>query len=144
MKFKNRLLVVAIMLAILAGMAYSAITEHTVTRVDAKGGWTISAHTADASGGEVIKATSGSGQYHYLTYLIVGCDANITVDIGSAGTTDVTTKILTIPFNTNSGPYVFDWRESPVQLVTNTTITIDGSGGGDVFIYAEGFTDTAN
>jgi hypothetical protein len=146
-KFKVRCLTIFVIIALLATFAIAAITNHTLVRKNFKGKWTISSHTADASGAEVIKADpQNSTLIYFITKLIIGCDANITVTFGAnESSSAVTTIYFTLPFNVSSGPYVFDFEESPLQIGdANSAIVIDGSGAGDVYVFAEGFTEVAN
>jgi hypothetical protein len=146
-KFRTRCLAAFVIFALLATVAVAAITNHTLVRKNFKGKWTISSHTADASGAEVIKADpQDTTLIYFVTKLIIGCDANITVTFGAdESASAVATIYFTLPFNVSTAPYVFDFEDSPLQIGdANSAIVIDGSGGGDVYVFAEGFTEVAN
>ena len=138
---------ILVVLIVFAVAAMGAVTTHTLTRKGiGSDQWTASIHTADANTTEIVKAKPGAGLILKVTKLIVGCDANITVTLGADEDANaVETIYMTLPFNVSSGPYVFDFGDNPMVIGdANSSFCVCGSGAGDVFVYAEGYTDSGS
>ena len=102
--------------------------------------WQVNATSADASGCEEIKATPGSGYALVVTRLIIAIGAAITVTVGSGESTGAVEGDTIGPIGGAAGTYFLDFRDRPVQLTANKSLTFDASGAGTVGIYAEGYT----
>jgi len=103
--------------------------------------WQVNATSADASGCEEIKATPGAGYALVIERLIVGIGAAITVTVGSGETGPGSVEGDTFgPIGGAAGTYSFDFRDRPVQLTANKSLTFDASGAGTVGVYVEGYT----
>jgi hypothetical protein len=102
--------------------------------------WRINATTADASDCEEIVAAPGAGYALCISRLTIGIGAAITVTVGSGEDTEAVEGDEIGPIGGAAGTYVLDFRDHPVQLTTNKSLTFDASGAGTVCVYAEGFT----
>lgn len=143
-KFRVRCLLAFVVLAALASFAIAAVTSHTLVRKNDDAIWTVSAYSADATGAELLKAAPGAGLYLYVTKMIVIADAGVTVTIGEDESSSApVTVYFTIPGG-GTGT-TFDFREYPVRIGdANSQFVMDANTAGDVYVFAEGFTDTAN
>lgn len=105
--------------------------------------WYVSLQSADASGCEAIKAAV-SGQYHYLTKLVIRTDAAMDISVGSGGdggTAVTTVHIGPVPVDAASGIIV--WKAPPKHGLKHTvslSIAIDASASGTMWIEAYGYT----
>jgi len=107
--------------------------------------WALNAVSADARSHETIRAAPGADTALYLEYLVLSCDANITITLGDGEDTTSTGNIETIqlgpiPFGTAGGVVTLDLRGKPLKLTDNEAFTVDASGAGNLCLYAEGFT----
>jgi hypothetical protein len=101
----------------------------------------INATTADGSGCEEIVAAPGAGYALVVEYLMVHIGAAISVTIGSGETGPGSVEGDKLgPLGGAAGTYFLDFRDHPIELTTNKSLTFDASGAGTVCIYAEGFT----
>lgn len=105
--------------------------------------WRINATSEDASGCEEIVATPGAGYALCITRLTIGIGAAITVTVGSGAAAGAVEGDKIGPIGGAAGTYVLDFRDRPVQLTTNKSLTVDASGAGTICVYAEGFTRAA-
>lgn len=102
--------------------------------------WQINASSADASACEEIKATPGSGYALVVERLIIGVGAAVTVTVGSGESGGDVEGDKIGPIGGAAGTYFLDFRDRPVQLTANKSLTFDASGAGTVAVYAEGYT----
>jgi len=100
---------------------------------------TINASSADASLCEEIEATPGAGYAHCVERLTIGIGAAITVTVGSGENTNAVEGDTMGPIGGAAGTYVLDFRDRPVQLTANKSLTVDASGAGTVCVIAEIF-----
>lgn len=94
----------------------------------------INFSSANASGGEIIKADPGAGSSLVLEYLVINCAADDTVTIR-----EDTTTILG-PFTFKSAapvPVVLDLRKRPIVLTANKELQVITGGSSAVAGYAE-------
>lgn len=122
-----------------------AITLNAIEVVnDPVGGnsWAVSAYSADASGGEDLKAAEAV-RNHYINKIKVYAQsvADITVTIGAGQGTDVTTIYLgPIPLSDTGGFFDIDFGKRFMKIATNTALSVDTSASCPIFIYVEGKT----
>jgi hypothetical protein len=110
--------------------------------------WSIAMYSADMSGAEELKAAV-SGSSHYIMYLELHTASSITLSIGAdetvAGTMDYT-YIGPITFTAAGPHYIRDFTQPSAlplkgfKLPSGSSLMIDASGAGPVFVYAEGKT----
>jgi len=105
--------------------------------------WQINASSADASGCEEIVAAPGAGYHLCITRLTIGIGAAITVTVGSGEAASTVEGDKIGPIGGAAGTYTLDFRDAPVILTANKSLTFDASGAGTVCVYAEGFTRAA-
>jgi len=102
----------------------------------------VNAVSADASGCEVIQAAPGADKNLYLEYLVICCDGDITLNVGCGEyNSEVESRLIgPIPCVAEGTVYTVDRRGNPFQLEANKPLTIDASGAGNIFVYAEGYS----
>ena len=105
--------------------------------------WQINATSADATGCEEIVAAPGAGYQLCITRLTIGLGAAITVTVGSGVAAGAVEGDPIGPIGGAAGTYMLDFRDAPVALTANKSLTVDASGAGDICVYAEGFTRAA-
>ncbi len=105
--------------------------------------WQVNASSADASGCEEIVATPGAGYSLCIERLIIGIGAAITVTVGSGEAANAVEGDTIGPVGGSVGSYELDFRDRPLVLTANKSLTFDASGAGTVGIYVEGFTKAA-
>lgn len=110
--------------------------------------WAIAMYSADMSGAEELKAAV-TGSTHYIMYLELHTASSITLSVGAGETTPGSldyTYIGPITFTAAGPHYIRDFTQPSAlplkgfKLPSSTSLTIDASGGGAVFVYAEGKT----
>lgn len=102
--------------------------------------WQINASSADASGCEEIQAAPGAGYHLCISRLVIGIGGAITVNIGSGEAASTCETVLIGAIGGAAGTYVLDFRDRPILLAENKSLTVDASGGGAINVYVEGFT----
>jgi len=101
--------------------------------------WGVIFCSADLSGGEDIKAAV-TGAHLCIDEFYIHSDADVTVDIGSAQDTGVTTALLTgigMVDGGNFGPVDFRGQ----RCVISTAFSIDASGAANITGYVTGHTE---
>jgi hypothetical protein len=104
--------------------------------------WQISCYSADASGGEDLKAAE-TGKCHYLRKIKIYAQSvtDITVTIGAGQGTDVTTTYLgPIPLSDTGGFFELDLGKNSLKVASATALSIDTSAACPIFVWAEGKT----
>jgi len=100
----------------------------------------ISKYSADYSGAEDLIAAVAL-KCHYITKLWIHCASAITIDIGSAQTTGVTTIYIgPIPFSTASPTFHVDFMQlfgKAMKIAKGTSFSIDASGAGAAAVLAD-------
>jgi hypothetical protein len=102
--------------------------------------WQINASSADASGCEEIQAAPGAGYHLCISRLVIGIGAAITVDIGAGESGSACQTVLIGAIGGAAGTYILDFRDRPILLAENKSLTVDASDAGVVNVYVEGFT----
>ena len=123
-----------------------AITNNTFNVVNPPiegNNWAVSVYSANASGGEDIKAAE-SGKSHYVRKLIIATQSvsDLTVDIGSGQDTGITTIHLgPIPMPDAGGSITIDFGDDKMLKCTaGASLAVDTSAECPIWIYAEGKT----
>jgi len=122
-----------------------AITANTVTHVGNQTAdatpWEVHAYSADLSNCEVLKAAA-AGVTHYLKAITIVTGSNITVTVGSDEATNavVTAHLGPVPFGSAGGTVTLDFSDRPIQCTAAKALTVDASGGGATYIYAQGYS----
>lgn len=125
-----------------------AITTNSITvvRPPAEGDeWCISLYSADFSGGEdLLAATSGKCHYVRKIQLFTQSVTDVTVTIGSAQGTDVTTAYLgPIPMPDAGGSTVIDFGpDHAMKIASGTALSIDTSAACPAAVLVWGKTAT--
>lgn len=101
--------------------------------------WFLSYSSTDVSAGAELKAAV-TGKTYYLTKIHIQCASAITVSIGGgvSGGALVATFIGPIPFAATTGDYTEEFPDEAMVIGTSTALAIDASGGGNVYVWAEG------
>jgi hypothetical protein len=109
--------------------------------------WSVSAYSADLSGGEELKAAV-TGSSHYVMKIWLNSASAISLNIGAGETGGaVTTTYLGPIVFTAAGPnYELDFTEPAslplkgMKLPVGESLTIDATGAGATAVYVEGKT----
>lgn len=100
----------------------------------------VNASTADATSGEEIVAAPGAGYELLLERLTLTIGAAITVDIGAGEKSDACEKILLGPLGGQPMAVVLDFGAQPIVLDPNKSLTVHGSGAGNIWVCADVLT----
>jgi hypothetical protein len=100
----------------------------------------INTTSADASGGEVIKAAGGAGISHYITRVWLAGGEAETFTIGSGDDADAAVEVAIIGPCPSFTPLVYDFRDCPIKIAANKAILLDASGADPVCVVVEGAT----
>ena len=110
----------------------------SITSPSAKLGFIKNATSANASDCEEIHAAV-AGKKIKVRHLTINSDANITVTIGQGETAGAVTTALIGPI-TFAGNDSMQWDFNPfLELATNTALTVDSSGAGNICVFVQGF-----
>lgn len=102
--------------------------------------WCVNGSSADASSCEELVAAPGAGYALVVERLVIALGAAITATIGAGESSDNVEEALIGPIGGAAGTYPLDFREYPIVLKVNKSLTVDTSGSGQVCVYAEGYT----
>jgi hypothetical protein len=106
-------------------------------------GWVHNATSADASGCEEIKAAGGAGTEHVIEKVMIASDSAISVTLGAGETAGAVTTALIGPVTFAAGQTIvwdFTQRAGGILVGSNTAITFDASGAGNVTVFIQGTT----
>ena len=110
----------------------------SVTTPACKVGFIDNATSADASGCEEIHAAV-SGKKIKVHHVMINSAAAITVTLGAGETGGAVTTALIGPvsFATND-IMIWDFHPHPMELASNTSLTVDTSGAGNICVFVQG------
>lgn len=102
--------------------------------------WACNVRSDNISGCETIKDAPGTGYSLCLTGIIISSGAALTITIGEGNAGAGVTTAIMGPITFAAGQLMVWKFDYPLALTTNTILSCDASGAGDVNIYVEGFT----
>ncbi len=110
-----------------------------ITHLMAKYGFSKIGSSADASGVEIIVAAV-SGKSHYITSISIHCQSAIAITIQDDTAVTPVVIVPAVTFAATSAPYQINFIK-PIKVVAGNTIDVLASGGGQVDVLVQGYTE---